>query len=334
MFGSQIESPSQTYSSFPDSQYSALGESFPPTLPPARSFSIVEDGVLHVAFDRWYQGSIDSYTNVFSRFFAWLFRFSTVVVIDGKNRSVNKKSYLAFLKSIGGFDGSKAKASNYKNLSQIIGAHHRSDCASSMAQHLSPSKIRSLTSKMIRALREKNGDRLHTYLGKGANPNQFFWHRAYDQRTLFFPGEGKYAELAPTAIQPTSISLYTPLLYAAREREQSLTSLLRHFGANQHAQGEAGTIERKILHVRTDAHVEYNPRTVVHVRHTHKGDRAIVREVPGFDQCTTTIVTFEDTYVKTHMLYFDGRDTQEHPIAPQKETRIWHSTDSDRARIW
>jgi hypothetical protein len=55
-------------------------------------YTTVSGGRVHVAADAKYLGSVNSYNNFFTQFFAWLFGYSMRVDFDGKERSVSDYS--------------------------------------------------------------------------------------------------------------------------------------------------------------------------------------------------------------------------------------------------
>jgi len=63
-------------------------------------YTTVSKGQVHIAADTKYVGSVDSYNNCFTQFFAWLFGRSMTVNFDGKVRSVNKESYTNLIRSL------------------------------------------------------------------------------------------------------------------------------------------------------------------------------------------------------------------------------------------
>ena len=63
-------------------------------------YTTVSRGQVHIAADAKYIGSVDSYNNCFTQFFAWLFNRSIAVNFDGRVRSVNKESYASLIHTL------------------------------------------------------------------------------------------------------------------------------------------------------------------------------------------------------------------------------------------
>jgi len=227
-------------------------------------YSTVDHGRTHIAFNERYQGSIDSYNNFFTKFFANLFGLSVDVTIGSKTRRLNKKSYIEFLSSHGTPGVTTKSIHSYTHLDPASTPYPRID-RGFMRQHLSASKVDTLSRKVIHSLRAGDQNRASSFLGKGADPNALFWVRGNDGQTMFHCSfqEGLPHQTIPafTAVQ------YSPLLYARATGQRAAASRLQQYGADGTQRGQIFNFQRTILNA--GIKTTFQPTVQLHVRGGH-----------------------------------------------------------------
>ncbi len=208
-------------------------------------YTTVDGGRIHFGVDENYAGSIDSYNNFVTKFFANLFGWSANVEINGKTRSVNKSDYVKWLNSNTAYNNvtsSNVKAYlDFHTLEiKALGGQGR------MRDHLSADKTRKLFEKMTIALAvNKDYDAAKKYAGKGANVDNFFWIREGLPLSLTTLTE----DLPDDKAIEFRAGRYTPLLFAAEKNNKAFTDFLLTLDASPFAQGEYVLFTKKILDV-------------------------------------------------------------------------------------
>ena len=140
-------------------------------------FTTVDGGRTHIAFDQYYQGSVNSYNNCFTKFFASIFGKTIDVNIGGKTSRFNKSSYLEFLNNHG-VNAAKNELGKFRQFSldsvKMVNKNN-----GFMRDNLSESKSGKLYGKMVRSLarNDVNEYRVKRLIGKGALMQQHFWVR-------------------------------------------------------------------------------------------------------------------------------------------------------------
>jgi hypothetical protein len=270
-------------------------------------YTNVDQGRLHIAFDEHYQGSINSYNNFFTKFFAKLFRLSVDVTINSKTRRLNTKDYINFLTSHGIANATPKTIRSFTYLTPgSMPIHSRN--LGPMVNHLRPEKVQSLTNKILSAIHAGDQNRALKQLGRGADPNRLFWIRGYDRAFLY---HDICQGLPCHAISPFESVQYTPLLYARERGQSEIFQQLLRFGANPAVRGQVVRCQRAIADVRVQNTLEPTVRTHVVVDHHHQRwhhpDSRHVRVVQrlGMDARTTQKVFFEDTYQKIGDTFLD-----------------------------
>ena len=279
-------------------------------------YSTVDRGRTHIAFDEQYQGSVNSYNNFFTKFFANLFSLSIDVTVGSKIRRLNKKSYIDFLSSHA-IPGVTCKS---------VSSYSRLDAASIpcspglgfMRQHLSVSKIDSLSCKLIRSIRAQDQNKAINFLGKGANPNYLFWVRGNDGQTVL---HGSLEEGLPHQTIPVFAStLYSPLLYTKASNQHEIARRLEQFGADRIQRGQVRSFQRTVINagIKTNLY----PTVDFRVRKGHHYPRVVSRT--GVDAEVKQDVRLEDfskkiaeTFLGVSGEYFST------PVTEPATVRLW-----------
>ena len=137
--------------------------------------------------DSKYMGSINSYNNAITRFFADLCDLSMKIDINGKTRHVNINSYHKFLRLHTNITFPTAlictthsPVYSYINFSQTMDKHGNKNTWENngyICVHLSNSKSLRLGEKLIRSIWDGKYPQAIDYAGKGADIEIKFWDR-------------------------------------------------------------------------------------------------------------------------------------------------------------
>lgn len=261
-------------------------------------YATVDGGRLHMAVDDQYAGSVDSYNNFITKFFANLFGWSTQVTVNGKTRHVNKADYAKWLaNNTAGVEMAKGLDLNLIEVKAASGQGR-------MRDHISADKANRLFKKMVVALSvNKDVETAKKHAGKGANIDSYFWVR--DNLPISF------ASLRDDLRDDKAIDFkaghYTPLLYAAEKGQTQFVDFLLQLEANTEAAGEYVHFSKKIL--------EVNPVTsVFKVEESNTTDG---RKHTRVTLKTSTVLQIEDQLTPEMEIRFSS-DTG---LLTQKESR-------------
>lgn len=208
-------------------------------------YTTVDKHRLHIADENsHYGGSINSYNNFLTRFFAKIFGKSMKVNMDGKTRTVNKKNYEKFL-SDNGIQANKNNIHMFKNFKQAMAGRTRDwGHCDYMRNHLSRSKSNKLFQKLVYAIQKGHLEKAKNLAGKGADVEKVFWERnghgiTFSHLTSNLPDQ-------PLNFRATR---YNPILYAAMKGHVDLTRFLKQIGSSTNFQGETVQFRRMLTHV-------------------------------------------------------------------------------------
>lgn len=217
-----------------------------PTAQKPQVYTTVDNGKLHIGIDENYAGSIDSYNNFLTRFFAKLFGWSTEMTINNKTRQVSKSDYMRWLNS------NTAYSNVTKETVQNFADFHKLDVKAAdgslgrMRDHLSQYKTEKLFEKMVLALAvNKDVDAAKKYAAKGANLDGYFWVR--DSLPISFTTIK--ADLDDDKAVEFRAGHLTPLLFAAERGYKTFCDFLRKLQANQNLVGEYVLFSKKVIEV-------------------------------------------------------------------------------------
>jgi len=216
-----------------------------PNTAKGKTFTTVDGGRLHVAADDKYVGSINSYNNWFTKFFARLFGWSEDVTFNGKVRCVEKKDYMNFLSTSTSYkEASLDRIKDYVdfNALKVVPTQDRG----TMRQNISQYKSDYLFGKLVNSMVSHDDyEKAVKYVGKGANIDGQFWFRdgygvSFSNLTQSLPNDKSFQLQA---------GRYTPLLYAAAKNNKLFSSYICFFNPTLDAEGETLKFERKIQEV-------------------------------------------------------------------------------------
>lgn len=246
-------------------------------------FSTVDSGKVHIADEGNYLGSINSYNNRFTQFFAkYILRIGIDVDIGGKKRCLQKKEYAAWLKNCG-IEVKIKDLKNFRFFSKlgVIATENRGF----IRAHLTEKKVEKLTRNLITALRRGNFSKAMTLVGKGADVNRTFW----DQSHHGWNYDSYRAGLPRHPINLRAIS-YTPLLYAAEKKLAELQLFMEKVGGDRNATGKVVDFTRQLYDVQ------------VHQQHHLSYERQSHYMVDRRGRCRYAGTTYSPyTYTTTHV---------------------------------
>lgn len=303
-------------------------------------YTTVDGGRTHVAFDQCYQGSINSYNNWFTKFFAKLFGKTIDVAIGGKTRRLNKNSYLKFLNSHGNAIGKKDlkqfcdfSTASVKNVIQNHGY---------MRDNISRTKSQKLYRKMVGALAKNSVSeyRVRKLVGRGAEIQKPFWIR--EGRGISF---GSINQGLPTNKLKFKAQQLTPALLASKKGLKSLVGFMHKYSPNlRQDTGKEVVFKREITGVdrreNVDIEARLNPVVRRDVRYADvykdtpygiwHARQPVVQYRRGYQtkfvpvRKTTISTRYEDKVKNLKKLYFNNNmkiSAQEEWNAPWKKTQ-------------
>lgn len=209
-----------------------------------RIFTTISSGQVHIAADTKYLGSVDSYNNCLTQFFAWLFGRSMTVNFDGKLLSVNKKSYTKLVCSL--TRNAEMNDIRHRSLFRPIAE------AATLPQHnlkmrdvISNYDSQVLFKKLAYAISQGDTNKALLMIGKGATLDQAYFDR--DQLTPSFKDDTD--DLKTTSSYAFTTFLATPILQAARKGNLVVCQFLKDAGANLTFTGRQYNFRREITNV-------------------------------------------------------------------------------------
>ncbi|MCE5294230.1 MAG: hypothetical protein LLF94_06410 [Chlamydiales bacterium] len=209
-------------------------------------FVTVDGGKVHVGVDENYVGSINSYNNFLTQFFANLFGLSAAVTFNGKTVHVNKAEYANWLAS-----NTAEATATVDNIASYLDFNKLNVQAVKgrglMRNNISAAKSNRLFEKMVTALVvDKDYEKAAKYAGKGANLEKIFWIR--EGYAPSFADSIKAGVDEDKAIEFRA-GRYTALLYAAEKNNKAFCDFLVKLGANKAAIGQFVVFTKKITEV-------------------------------------------------------------------------------------
>ena len=200
----------------------------------SKLYATVDGGRLHLGQDEQYVGSIDSYNNFLTKFFANIFGWSTQVTINGKTRHVNKTDYTNWVNNNTAHVGvTRDLVGGYLDINLLD--IKKDPSQGRMRDHLSAGKTKTLWEKMVAALADKKDfEAAKKYAGKGANLDDYFYVREGHSisHTTLTDGLEDDKEVDFRA------GYYTPLLYAAEKNNKVFCDFVRTLDANTSLKGQ------------------------------------------------------------------------------------------------
>lgn len=252
-------------------------------------YTTVDGGRLHVGANTCYAGSINSYNNCVSQFFAKMLGKSVEIMVNNKTRSVEKKDYVKWINEYTALKDVTAKTViDYLDLKKL--AIIENEDRGTMREHLSQAKSMQLFRKLITTM-AKDFEASKKYVGKGAAINERVWIRetygvSFSTLTAGLP-EDKAVDIRA--------GYYTPLLYAAEKGNRTFCEFLQHFKANPQIAGETVQFTKRIL--------EVNPETnIVKSEDFLSSDGLLTTRVTVK---TTTKLQIENQVTPKHLLTFN-----------------------------
>ncbi len=262
--------------------------------------STVDYSRTQLSYGGLYYGSVNSYNNFFTKFFAWLFSWSVYVVVGNKERAFNKWDYASWLRERTGDASITASRVhefvNFGNFHQRFIAPPEGTYA--LNQCLSSSKALRLSRKLVYSLYQATPasfDQAARYILKGALLNtQFYTRGPY--------GISHYAELQGIESRPAEFNIrkYSPLLLAADNKQTMLVNLMKRCGANTEYQGKEVHFVRSVVDYENRSRLETNIGYQVTRRNR-------LQPVVHLDQRHTTVVTLEDRKKPLYNLVFNAQ---------------------------
>jgi hypothetical protein len=202
-------------------------------------FSVRDNGYLHIAKGKEYQGSIAIYDTYYSRYITGLFQRSMDITICGVRHCLDLQSFVDFLKQ----HNIRGVSTDLKNFDDLIPDFSVSHEKGPIRSHISQYKRDKLDKKMIDALVKADIIRARKYLGKGANPNCEFWFCDYD-KPMVANTLGDLADTFPQDFRRTAqAGRFTPILYSAFKKRAAFIPMLKYFDADSAMEGELGRLK-------------------------------------------------------------------------------------------
>lgn len=233
--------------------------------------STVDNHRLHIAHKEYYQGSVNSYNNFFTRFFMLLIGKAMELKVNNKTYCVNKNSYIKFL-NIWKVATDTRSVVNFHDLNKTIATgtivfrklfHPTEDRKpDTMRDHISPEKSKKRLMKMMPLLLlepKMNEKKILKLIYKGALLDASFLliNNKLPFNRRCFPLDKDFPSnllpLAEKSISPSGFAIVTPVVYANIKKDvldpymlRIQTALLAS-GATPSIPGYGGIYERKIV---------------------------------------------------------------------------------------
>lgn len=264
-------------------------------------YTTVDKNRLHIADENsHFGGSINSYNNFLTRFFANLFRKSIVININEKKRTVNRKSYEVFLNK-NGIVASKENLKEFVNFNTAM-VKRTQDWTQNhyMRYHLTRSKSKKLFKKMIHALYNQKITEAQKLAGKGANIELVFWERG-----AFGLSFNELGSRLPKRSLEFHATRYNTILYAAKKGCAEFVQFLLKIGSGTDYVGETVKYKRRISHVENHYQLNYRYAPVYQRTPRYPGYyRSNYVLTPQIDR--ETIIHFNDKKEILYQHYLDN----------------------------
>lgn len=254
-------------------------------------YNTVDKHRLHVADEASnYGGSINSYNNFISSFFARTFKKSLNVIFNGNICILNKKSYKKFLRN-NGINASDKNIFKFTDFNKAMTGHHENwQFNGHMRDHLSLAKSHKMFVKLVYTIKNQNITKAKQLIGQGANIEKDFWERE-DYGISFNEINYKLPEGTLTFIA----TQYNPILYAAKNNFADLVRFLIKVGSSQAYQGKTVSFTRSISHIE---------KRIVRQPFVHSGRNGNFRYLSQYQQ--QTIIHYRNSQKKLKDHYLDA----------------------------
>lgn len=227
-------------------------------------YTTVSGGRVYIAADTQYIGSVASYNNSFTQFFAWLFGKSIAVNFDGKVRSVNREGYAELLCSFALAD--KVSDIGQRTIFREVVQSATLPTSNLKMRDVIESKDRqALFEKLALAISRGETTKALLMIGKGAELDTAY----FDRERLSPSFSSDAAGLGSRAYTFTVFSA-SPILQAARKGNAIVCRVLKEAGANLSLSGKEYTFKREIMDV--NRHLEFGLDPVWVPHHYHEKD--------------------------------------------------------------
>jgi hypothetical protein len=253
-------------------------------------YTTISDGQTHIAADTKYIGTVSSYNNSISKFFASLFGLSVNVNFDGKIRSLNKESYKYLLHNL------------TQNKTTTIGQHtlFRS-VAENVALPVNNLKMRdvisstdkhSLFRKLAQAISRGETQRALMLIGKGAEVDNEYFDRSPISPSFYRDSDG----LSSESKYQFTVFKAPPIVQAVKKANRAVVDFLKEAGADTNRVGNEYGFQREITSVDHIPVIVYEPHFI---HHTHLHNRYHGHSRHGYTQVHYTPELRERTVVNT-----------------------------------
>lgn len=177
---------------------------------------------LHIAADHGlYLGSVDSYNNCITQFFAWLFGLSIAVDFGGQQRIVNAASYDQLLRTL----CPRVEAITQRHLFRnVIATINPPDYREKMWRKIAHDDSLSLLARLGQAIADNDVEAARKWIGKGANLDVDYFAREG------YPPVLRLSEKISRKGRVT-VFLGPPIAHAAKSNNNAIVNLLRDAGA-------------------------------------------------------------------------------------------------------
>jgi hypothetical protein len=229
-------------------------------------YTTVSDGKVHIAADANYIGSVNSYNNFITQFFARLFCYSMRVNFDGKTHSVDKKSYTTLVQTL----TSNEKIDKIEKFTIFRSVAQKAilpGCTLRMRDFINYNDSVALYKKLCIAIAENNSQRAMLMIGKGAQLDLDY----YDRSTLYPSFTSDTVGLYKNYAYEFTVFKAPPIMQVAKKGNmQRVYDFLKEAGASLNVNGVSYTFNRTITSVEKGLEVVYKPKDVT--RHHHFTD--------------------------------------------------------------
>lgn len=254
-------------------------------------YTTVSRSQVHIAADTKYIGSVDSYNNCFTQFFAWLFGLSMAVNFDGKVRSVNKESYTNLIRSL--TQNNEINDIRQRSLFRPIAEAAALPAGNlKMRDVITTEDRQALFKKLAIAISRGETTKALLMIGKGAELDGAYFDR--DQLPPSFSRD--ISDLNANSRYIFTVFYAAPILQAAQKGNRVVCQFLKDAGANLSVSGNQYTFKREIIDVENRLEVVPMSRLVRHrVIDSNGHKRYKDRYHPTFGLQERTIVTTQDS---------------------------------------
>lgn len=218
-----------------------------------RNFYTTKDlGRLHIADEHSrYGGSVNLYNNFITKLITQLLGIGLKTNFNGKTYIVNRRSYEKFLirQGIKVFPNPQL----YQHFNQVmLQAQESWKKNPYIRQKLSYQKSFRLFKKMVVAMRSSNVERTQQLANKGANLDAKFWERNHGYGLSFNHDPAAEIDSYEYNFKATQFS---PILWAAKNKNSDLVAFFQGLGAHTGVQGETSKFNRRIVDVENRMHI-------------------------------------------------------------------------------